>query len=552
MVRGIFTAACLLLLALAPARANEVWCGPRGPEIGGSADWNKVFKDTPEWSSVAARVNVWSLTAGFVLQSSDQALLAMAANLKRYHIGLALSSQSVAVTPADKCGQTEGYASAADSAATAAKLARLGIRLDIVTLDGPVFYGHYANGDQECGFDIHTVAARVADTLRPYLEHFPDLTVGDGEGLPGLIKQPDWQATYETFLSSLAALIGRKVKFIQTDDDWRQPDIDKIIADFAVYAHAHGLGVGVIYDGDGLDTTDEAWVASAIEHFTRLESVGGLVPDQAFFACWNPHPTNMLPESDPAAFSHIVEVYQRSRVHLAAERMPEAVRGQLLDDHGQPVPHAGLTLRVIGSVPTQPPPVRIAAGAVPAQARYAMIGLRVNMECNCAGRNDLLFGDFTYTETNGAPEDTQSYSLPTEAVKHRGQPWDGVRVWPVETSHGLAARVVAAPDQRFGFTSDVFPVTPGAAFSFRAPMGAVSGGGMFGTAFVLWLDSHRHGLLRTDLTLTRDAADVARGSTDADGRFAIALPDAASLASRHLSVTAETTPATRGTILELP
>jgi hypothetical protein len=545
-------AGVLLASSAVPARANEIWFAPRGPESGGSPDWGQLFKDTPAWSSVASRLNVYSMTAGYVLQSADNDLLAMAANLARHHVALSLSSQSVAVTAADKCGGTEGFSPITESTAAADKLARLGIRLDNVTLDGPVWFGHFGTGPRECGFDIRQVAERVSQTIRAYMDRFPALTIGDVEGFPALTQQPGWADAYETFLASVATRVGRPIIFLQTDDNWRVPDIDKTIADMASFAHGHGLKFGVIYDGDDLDATDEAWVDSAIQHFTRLESLGGVVPDQPVFATWTRRPTNILPETDPAAFSHIIEVYQRTRVHLRAERGPDAVHGQLLDDHGQPVPHVGLTVRVIGSVPTQPPPEQTATGAVPAQARYALIGMRVNMECNCAGPNDLLVGDFAYTETGGAPGDTQTYSLPLEAVKHRGQPWDGVRVWPVETSHGLAARVVAAPGQRFGFTSDVFPVTPGATFTFRAPIGAVSGSGMFGTATVIWLDSNRQGLLRTNVVLTQDAAEVTTGSTDADGRFAIALPTAAALASRHLSVTAAMTPATRGTILELP
>ena len=151
----------------------------------------------------------------------------------------------------------------------------------------------------------------------------------------------------------------------------------------------------------------------------------------------------------------------------------------------------------------------------------------------------------------GAGGQTHSYSLPQEAVRQRGRPWDGVRVWPVATAHGLAARVVVGPEQNFGFNSEVFAVTPGAAFTFRAAIGAITGGGLFGSATLIWLDSNRAGLLRTNILVTRDATEVAQGSTDSEGRFAITLPDAAALASRALGVTASSTPSTRGTMMEL-
>jgi hypothetical protein len=206
-----------------------------------------------------------------------------------------------------------------------------------------------------------------------------------------------------------------------------------------------------------------------------------------------------------------------------AQRSGAAIDGRLAETaSGRPIVGARILLQTIGSEPTRPPPTRTVVGTVPANARFAMLGMRVNTECYCSGANDLMVGDLTYSDSGGVRERTGVPAPPErpQVTAAPGLAAPGPLIRITEIGSQQVARVVVKPDQHFGFNSPMFAVTPGAQFSFSAPLGALGDGGLFGTVVVIWFDADRHGLSRAYLRLPRDLSDVASAITGADGRFA--------------------------------
>jgi hypothetical protein len=265
-------------------------------------------------------------------------------------------------------------------------------------------------------------------------------------------------------------------------------------------------------------------VAAARAHVDELESGHGLLPDQAAFQTWDLHPTRVLPVASDATLGSLVGYYLRPKSKLVAARSPTAVNGRLEGAGGEPIAGARILLAVLGSDLSRPPPIRIATGTVPATARSAIIGMRVNTECNCAGNNDLVVGVLTYSET-GNGHVRISYDVPAEAqhLQAGAGPGPVIRAGTVGTAP--IARVVVPADQHFGFNSATFPVTPGASFRFSVPLGAVGDSGLFGSVTLIWLDADQHGLFRTDVLLPSDVANIATTTSDADGRFSFASTD---------------------------
>jgi hypothetical protein len=542
-------AVIFLWLALAgSAGAQQIWFGPRSPNpvSTGSEDWNEMFQRAGAWAQLAPHVHVLMVTAGYIETVPDTELRAMEADLAAHHIGLAITLQSVAQVPGEACGHIEGYGPVEESRRTAARLAARGIQLQYARLDEPLWFGHYDDDAQGCQLPVDEVARRVALNVREYLKVFPKLTVGIVEPAPGVTERDDWATNFRSLRRALTADMGAPITFLHLDVSWPTPQWGRSVKMLSEFARAEGLQFGVIYNGVGNDTTNEAWVADARRHVDELETGEGVLPDQPVFQTWDAHPTRALPMESDSSVGGMVGYYLRPRTRFVIDRSSNALGGRLVEmASGRPVAGARITLETLGADPKQPPPLRTATGSVPAKARYAILAMRVNSECHCAGSNDLMVGDLTFTESDGI---TQRYSISAPpprlplAVKAAGT----VRI--DDLGGERVARLAVGPDQQFSFNSPVFAVTPGAQFTFTVPLGAVGDGGLFGTVAVIWQDADRHGLLRTIIRLTRDVAGVATTTTDADGRFVFPSQDGRGVGARHLRLEFDGGPGDRGAV----
>jgi hypothetical protein len=515
-----------LCLGTVSVNAQQVWLGVRGPDVRpvGAADWNDLFKPTPEWSAVAAKVQVFAITAGYVLQTPAPQIKAALTDLANRHIKIVLGMQSVGIQPGDQCGHEEGYQDSEYSEKAAMKLRSLGIDLSNLALDEPVWFGHYDTGDQGCRFETAELAKRVAANVNAYAKYFPKITIGEVEPVPLITTFKDWRLVFETFSQEITHFTGKKLKYLQTDVNWRDPGFSEGLGNVAAFARSHNLKFGIIYNADGSDTTSEAWVAEAIHHFEIVESVNGILPDQVVFETWDQVPTHVLPETANDTLSHILYVHLLPQPSLKVSKEGNTIRGTLKDMADRPIEDASIVLKTSGLIPKQGVIERVLSGIVPQNVAYAIIGLRVNMECLCKASNDLLAGDLTFNEEGELPH---YYGLVDEAKVHNGQFWNGIYIGiKNELGHPLA-HIVVPLNQHFGFNSDIFSVTPGKAFTLRIPLASVDGHGMAGSATVIWFDKDRHGVRRSNLYLGFDESVVATTRSDKNGEFSIFVPPGA-------------------------
>jgi hypothetical protein len=192
MPRGITLGLPLLaalgvfLFSWQDARSQQIWLAVRSPNTHphGVADWNALFRPTPEWAAVASRINIFGITVGYVLTATDQELVAIATDLQRRQIGLSVALQSIARTASDTCGNQEGYGVEPEHARAAAKLHRLGIAPRYLALDEPLWFGHFSTDPLSCRFTLEELARRVSANVEKYVALFPDITLGDIEPIP--------------------------------------------------------------------------------------------------------------------------------------------------------------------------------------------------------------------------------------------------------------------------------------------------------------------------------------------------------------------------------
>jgi len=69
--------------------------------------------------------------------------------------------------------------------------------------------------------------------------------------------------------------------------------------------------------------------------------------------------------------------------------------------------------------------------------------------------------------------------------------------------------------------SPPFPVTPGAHYRLRVPLGTVDAAGLYGNATIIWLDRDGKGLSRSNLADRGERKVVATPTTDGDGFFTV-------------------------------
>ncbi|MGA8903087.1 hypothetical protein, partial [Bradyrhizobium sp.] len=179
----MFSAAALGLLLTGSAMAGapgapapEIWFFLRpfamsNEGVDGQQGWQKLFVEpNAPWPSFMDHVRVVAL-AGNMKTVPDEVLAQAFAKLKQKRIGFAIESlaQSWVGYEQYKCGHgVEGYTDPPGNAQIARRIKAAGGELVYVTMDGPLYSGHYFNGPNACHSTIENVAERAAAVMREY------------------------------------------------------------------------------------------------------------------------------------------------------------------------------------------------------------------------------------------------------------------------------------------------------------------------------------------------------------------------------------------------
>jgi hypothetical protein len=145
------------------------------------------------------------------------------------------------------------------------------------------------------------------------------------------------------------------------------------------------------------------------------------------------------------------------------------------------------------------------------------MGYRLNIECSCAGQNDVLIGLLQYQETQGG---SQVFSW-QHALDQPGV--FGGAIFDTEWVGGVqVGRVIAAPSVPVVGNSPFFTVTPNAQFNFTVPASTIGGEGWYGHAMLLWFDRNYGGVNGAQFVIP-DAGRrlMSTTTTAADGSFAL-------------------------------
>ena len=495
-----------------PWSGPEIWFDPFTP----AGSWMPAFQNETTWAKAAGQTSVLVLEPFFLTGSSDADIMTAIAFAKSHHMKLDLDVQSIMKTPGVACGGIEGYSYVTDIDPLVAILVRLGIRIDWIHLDEPLWFGHYDTEAGACQFDIDDLATNVVAIVNPVLAAYPGLEIVEIEPVPAVTSFPDWEHSMAQFQAELAQQTGKHVRAVQTDVDWSNPGWQSAISALNSFVLERNMGLGVIYNGLASDVGDAAWVNHAILNFDTLEGRLGIMPLQAIFASWAPNPTQMVPETMPASETGLIDSYMRERSRLEASFTGGGAQGRLTTWSGQPIVGATVGGYVPGVDFTKPLPVTVVTGTVPSNAATAILGFRLNTECSgCSGLDDVLIGTLQYQETQGGAVQ-YSWALSSNPANYGGLLVDGELVDGVRVT-----RVISAPGQGFTPNSPIFPVTAGATFQYTVPAATIGGAGWFGNVIIIWLDANGNGIGRVFVQPPAGEVTASTAVTAADGTFAL-------------------------------
>lgn len=475
-----------------------------------------LFSPTAPWQQAAARVQVFKVYGEGLDALSDADLTTLLADLKRRNIALGLEWP---VLTSSICGNgIEGFGGS--FLRHAQRIKALGGTLTYLAMQQPFQWGSLYKGANSCQWTAQQVAVNALLPINEAKTVFPNLLVGDIMAVPPFRDSSDWPAQFGVWFDTWKSLAGAPMAFFHVDADWTVPNWQAAVTAIRPVAAQRGIPFGMVYNGFLTNESDVAWMGAAEDHFIDYEiRNGNPPPDQVNFQSWNPHPTHVLPETDPTAFTYLIDRYFRTRTQVTLARAGTNLNGKL-STGGTGIPGASIQVTAQPMSGSSAITTYTITGTVPSAARTAIVGARINSECySCNGNTDLSVYAFQYNET---PPATASKTWDFNSGLLGWLYGPGLEAYdpgPAPYTQGL--RITAQPGQAKGLNSNAIAVTAGAQFTLKvtARVSPLSVGSGYFT--LIWFDVNGNEPSREIIMFQPQTITVGSPATAADGSFSI-------------------------------
>jgi hypothetical protein len=267
-------------------------------------DFMDLFRPDAPWRKAAAATRIFKVSERFLDASTYDQLRAVIEDLHGRHIALGPSAQIMGETR--QCGRgSPGFSSKASMQKAADRVKLMGGQIDYVAFDSPVAFGHFniLNKSDPCQYSMANLVRNIAPQIEVLKTAFPDIEFDDVE--PVNTQTVGWIDAYLEFAREFRAQTGSPISSLQADiiwfDNWRPQ-----LVVWRQRLRAAGIGYGVIFDGSGVDKSDQAWTNHAVERFQTVTHDSATAPDDYVFQSWNDYPTRFLPETGPGTLTWAV------------------------------------------------------------------------------------------------------------------------------------------------------------------------------------------------------------------------------------------------------
>lgn len=289
--------------------ADLVWLCPAEPtksfsgSIYASTDYYNLFTSTysSQWSQARAKVNIFKVYLGFIQRSSDAQLQVMISYLSANKIKLALEWAPLV----SDTYTLEGFCRPGQADSLCQRIQRLGGTIDYITLDEPLYFGHYyASGPQ---WSVLQVATQAAASLNVIKSYFPNVIIGDIEPIDAM-PSTTWYSTMQQWLAAYQTVMGTPLAFIHVDNMWGNSWTTNI-SSLSGMLTGSNTSLGVIFNTLESTTTSSQWMLSAEVNIQRYNASGIVKPTHIVFQNWLPYPSTVMPESSTTAYTYLVNYY---------------------------------------------------------------------------------------------------------------------------------------------------------------------------------------------------------------------------------------------------
>jgi hypothetical protein len=489
------------------APAADIWLAGTDPVVRRTSykdeqptDYMQLFDENAPWANAAKNIKAFKTTTQFAVGATDEQLSKMFAGLKERKISFAMETLMLPMGD-NGCGKgIEGYLDPHGLQSVIERIRRLGGDLRYVAMDEPLWFGHASNQPNACHSSIESIARDVAFRVSVIRKVFPEVEIGDIEPIASPAQPNDWMDEISQWAEAYRKANGAPLRFFDADVTWNgawQPQIKSLVARL----HTAGISFGMIYDGDATDHSGVEWTTHAEERFTQVESDSSMIPQRAILQSWTLQPSHMLPETEPGTMTYLVNRYLSRTVVLTLKRSNGRLFGHLADSSDSPVNGGHIALSAVDGGTAAKRSIRTLSGDVPATASKAIVGLRINTECNCSGSAQVSVGAINYRDTGtntvirslllANATDTEFSARAGEAISRNSQP---------------------------------VTVVAGSHFTLEVSMGATGASINSGYLALFFLDSIGKEVERTRLPFQPSTNDLGTVTTDSKGDFSLQLP----------------------------
>ncbi|MES2310523.1 MAG: hypothetical protein V4507_16845 [Verrucomicrobiota bacterium] len=301
------------LTALFSGATNLVWLCPSDPtntDRPGAADYMQLFTPANDslWVNARIRVNVFKLYPGFINRSSDDTLQKIFNYLKSKNIALAVEWPALSVLNG-KGGGLEGFLDNGPTVtdATFRRIKNLGGTVAYVTMDEPLYFGHYYTGDHQVNASIVDLANNVALNLQKIISIFPNVVIGDVEPVD-ILPKDTLNSKMQQWLTAYQNSMHRPIAFLHVDFQWSDQWREDVVTISNLLALNNSIDLGVIFNSALSVGTSREWIENAEGNIQRFKFLGVNI-SHPVFQNWNSLPALNLPESQTSSYISLVNYY---------------------------------------------------------------------------------------------------------------------------------------------------------------------------------------------------------------------------------------------------
>jgi hypothetical protein len=461
--------------------SGQIWFGPfmygqpaaSWQDGFGSRDYLDLFENNAPWPVAASRVHIFKSYMYAFDNLSDKQLEKIITGLNKREIAIALETQPL--NRKENCGNSEAFSYSGNSVTAITRRIKrfqsLGGEVKFLAMDEPLTFGRLPS-PEGCSLSLEQIAMEVAAYVSAIRKDFPDIVIGDIEFENAGVDD------VKAFLDSYEKIMGEPLPFLHWDINWIQPikwwntnykqrqflwtEWIGQANNLESYCREHGTKFGMIYNGNSNAESDGEWLSQAEDHFAMYESLSD-TPDHIIFQSWNMYPQYVLPETDPTKFTYIINRYFQTRTKINLNysgNSKQTVNGKIVDSANTSIINTPVDLLIKPLDGDGVVAEYTVKGIVPQEALRAIVGFRINDECDCSGAGEFILYEIRYVE-----EESRTSLVPNGDFSQKLSGWSyitpNVKIQDSDIGKGWAMKVNTADAGIAHINSSEFSVTGG-------------------------------------------------------------------------------------------